>query len=79
MPDTDCPGTLYILDNERIFNLKTLVPDLEINHGQGNVSFVQKNSTVIIAIKTGHVVELSKVYKEMGCTVSVKNGSQITS
>jgi len=70
MSDLDYPGILRIIDNERIFNLETLVPDLEKNHGKGNVSFIQHETTVIISIKTDNLVELAEVYRTMSFTVS---------
>ena len=70
MSDFDDPGILRIVDNRNIFNLKTLVSDLEKNHGQGKVSFIQRKSAVMIAIKTNNLSELAEVYKQMGFTVA---------
>lgn len=70
MSDLDYPGILRIIDNERIFNLETLVSDLKKNYGQGNVSFTQHETAVIISIKTDNLVELAEVYRKMSFTVS---------
>jgi dissimilatory sulfite reductase (desulfoviridin) alpha/beta subunit len=70
MSDSHGSGILRIIDNKNILNLKTLVSDLERNHGKGKVSFVQQKSAVMIAIKTDNLVELAEVCTQMGFTVS---------
>ncbi|CAG7566042.1 unnamed protein product [Fusarium equiseti] len=70
MSDSDGSDILRIVDNKNIFNLETLVSDLERNHGKGKVSFVQRKSAAVIAIKTDNLVELEEVYRQMGFMVS---------
>jgi hypothetical protein len=75
MTEIDGSGLLRIISNARIFNLTTLVPDLENIFGQGRVSFIQNGPTVIVTIKTDDLAGLSKVYKEMGLTISTEKKS----
>lgn len=72
MFETDDSGFLRIIDNARIFNLETLIADLEKTHGQGKVSFIHKKSAVIVTIETEALTELETVYKDMGFVVSTE-------
>ncbi|KAG8359447.1 hypothetical protein FVEN_g12718 [Fusarium venenatum] len=75
MFETGGHGLLRIIGNAKIFNLETLIPDLEKIHGQGKIAFIQKGPVVIVTIETDDLAGLAKVYAEMGFMVSTEERS----